>query len=65
MATYEVPKNAGKFIVVMASGGAFAVWNRKQGKGEVSIRVRTRKQAEEICAKLNRKDRGTTIEVWN
>ena len=64
MPTYEVPKNAGKFIVVVAQGGHFAVWNRKHGKGEVSIPVRTVAQAREICEKLNRKDRPTTIDVF-
>lgn len=64
MPTYDVPKNAGKFIVVVARGGHFAVWNRKNGDAEVSIPVRTIGQAREICKKLNQKDRPTQIGVF-
>ena len=63
MATYEIPKNAGKFIVVVASGGHFAVWNRKQGRGEVTIPVKTKKQADEICKKLNRGEHDGKVSV--
>ena len=56
MQTYIIPKNAGKFTVVVASGGHYAVWNRKQGKrkGEISIPVRTLKDARALCDRLNR-----------
>jgi len=54
MATYDIPKNAGKFTVVVARGGHFAVWNRKQGKAEIAIPVRTKKQAQEVADRLNR-----------
>ena len=63
MARFEIPKNAGKFTVVVARGGHYAVWNRKEGKLRVSIPVRTRKQAEEVCAKLNRGEHDGAIEV--
>jgi hypothetical protein len=63
MATYHIPKNAGKFQVVVASGGHFAVWNGKHGRNEVSIPVKTKKQAKEICAKINSGQHDGTIEV--
>ena len=63
MATYQIPKNAGKFTVVVARGGHFAVWNRKQGRDAVSIPVRTKKQAEQIAAKLNRGEHDGKISV--
>ena len=63
MATYDIPKNAGKFTVVVARGGHYAVWNRKNGRDEVAIPVKTRKQAEEICARLNRGDHQGKISV--
>lgn len=63
MPTYHVPRNAGKFIVVVAQGGHFAVWNRKNGKGEVSIPIRTVAKAREVCALLNQKGRPEEIVV--
>lgn len=63
MARYNIPPNAGKFTVVVARGGHFAVWNRKQGKHEVTIPVRDKKQAEAICKKINRGDHDGTISV--
>ncbi len=65
MATFTIPKNAGKFTVVVARGGHFCVWNRKQGKGEVSIPVRSKTQAQAICEKLNRGEHNGTISVYN
>ena len=63
MATYSIPANAGKFIVVVARGGHFAVWNRKSGKGEVTIPVKTKQQADEICRKINRGEHDGKISV--
>ena len=63
MATYEIPKNAGKFTVVVARGGHYAVWNRKNGRDEVVIPVKSKKQAQEICARLNRGDHQGKISV--
>ncbi len=63
MSSYSITSNSGKFIVVVAAGGHFAVWNRKHGKLDISIPVKTKKQAKEICEKLNRKDHGGAIEV--
>jgi hypothetical protein len=63
MARYRIPKNSGKFTVCTAQGGHYAVWNRKTGKHEIVIPVRSRKQADEICNKLNRGEHDGTIEV--
>ncbi len=63
MATYSIPPNAGKFIVVVARGGFFSVWNRKYGKMEVSIPVKNKKQADAICKRLNAKDHDGKISV--
>jgi hypothetical protein len=48
---------------VVARGGHFAVWNRKHGKDEIAIPVRTQKQAKEICEKLNRGQHNGKISV--
>lgn len=63
MALYKIPSNSGKFTVVAAQGGHYCVWNRKTGRHEVAIPVRRRKQAQEICDKLNRGQHDGTIEV--
>ena len=63
MATYEIPKSAGKFTVVVARGGHYAVWNRKSGRESISIPVRTKKQAEQIAMKLNRGEHNGKISV--
>jgi hypothetical protein len=63
MALYKIPQNSGKFTVVTAKGGHFCVWNKKNGRHEVTIPVRSRKLAQEICDKLNKRDHDGTIEV--
>ena len=63
MALYKIPKNSGKFTVRTAQGGHYAVWNRKTGRHEITIAVRSRKLADEICEKLNRGEHDGTIEV--
>ena len=49
----------------MGLGGTYKVWNGKQGKNEFAITCRTRKQAEEIAGKINRKEHSGEIEVFN
>ena len=63
MALYNIPKNSGKFTVVTARGGHFCVWNKKTGQHEITIPVRDRKLAQQICEKLNRGEHDGTIEV--
>jgi hypothetical protein len=65
MAKYSVPPNTGKVRVMMALGGKYAVWNGKQGKHEFRIFCRTKKQAEEVAQKINRREHDGTIDVWS
>ena len=64
MPKYKVPPNTGKVRVAMGVGGAFAVWNGKQGKNEFRILVRTRKQAEELAKIINEKKHDGEVDVW-
>ena len=62
MARIRIPKNAGKFQIV-AVGRGFAVANGKIGKSStILIPCKTRKQAEELCKKLNEKNHDG--EIW-
>ena len=63
MPRIDIPQNVGKVRVAMGLGGRFTVWNGKQGPGEFVIRCRDRKQAEEICRRINKKDHDGAIEV--
>jgi hypothetical protein len=63
MALHSVPPNTGKVRVAMFLGGKFCVWNGKHGKNEFRIVCHTRKQAEEVAGKINRKEHDGSIEV--
>ena len=63
MARYEIPEKVGKVRVAMALGNKFVVWNGKQGRGEFRILCRSRKEAEEIAGRINRKQHEGFIEV--
>lgn len=63
MALYKVPPNTGKVRVAMFHGGAYAVWNGKQGEHEFRILVRTRKQAEAIANVINEKRHNGEIDT--
>ena len=63
MALYKIPKDLGKVRVAMGLGGRFMVWNGKQGRGEFNIPCRSRKQAEEVCEKINSGRHDGEIEV--
>jgi hypothetical protein len=63
MARYEIPKNLGKVRLAVALGGKFAVWNGKQGRDEFRIVCRSRKEAQEIVARINRREHAGFIEV--
>jgi hypothetical protein len=62
---YSIPPNIGKVRVMMALGGRYAVWNGKDKKAKFEIICRTRKVAEEVAAKINKKDHNGEIEVLN
>jgi len=63
MPKYSIPPNTGKVRVAMGLGGTYKVWNGKQGKNEFAITCRTRKQAEEIAQKINRREHNGEIVV--
>ena len=65
MPKYTIPQNTGKVRVAMGLGGTYKVWNGKQGKNEFAITCRTRKQAEEIAGKINRKEHNGELEVFH
>jgi hypothetical protein len=60
---YTIPANIGKVRVAMGLGGKITVWNGKQGKHEFVIVCRTRKQANEVAEKINRKEHNGEIVV--
>ena len=64
MPKYEIPPNVGKVRVAMGVGGAYAVWNGKQGKNEFRILCRTRKRAEEVAKIINEKKHNGEVDVW-
>jgi hypothetical protein len=65
VAKFVIPKNVGKVRVAMGVGGAYAVWNGKQGKDEFRILCRNRKQAEGVAKVINEKKHGGEVAVWN
>ena len=64
MPKYTIPPNTGKVRVAMGVGGAYAVWNGKQGKNEFRILCRTRKRAEEVAKIINEKKHNGEIDVY-
>lgn len=60
---YKIPPNTGKVRVAMYVGGKITVWNGKQGQHEFAIVCRTRKQANEVAEKINRKQHDGEIDV--
>ena len=63
MARYDIPQNVGKVRVAIFLGNKYVVWNGKHGKHEFRIPCRDRKQAEEVAAKINRREHNGEIEV--
>jgi hypothetical protein len=59
---YQIPKSAGQFEILTSRSGTPLVWNRKSGKGKVSIPCRDLKQAKEVIEKL--KDLKNGGELW-
>ncbi len=64
MAIYQVPKYAGgQFHVRKSYAGTPMVWNGKTGKNKLVIPCRDRKQAEEVCQKLNTGDHNGAMRI--
>ncbi len=63
MARYQIPKNAGVFRVVsVRAPGMWGVWNDRTGPNKIRIACKNKKQAEELCKRLNDGDHDG--EVW-
>lgn len=63
MALYKIPQNLGKVRLAVTSGNVWVVWNGKQGRGEFSIKCKTRKQAEMIARMINKKEHTGEIDT--
>ena len=63
MPVYEVPPTARRFEIVKGRGGEYLVVSETTGRGGVTIPVRDERQAEELCARLNRGEHDGTVEV--
>ncbi len=61
MAKIEVPKKCGRVRVAVTQGNKYVVWNGKQGRGEFGIICRNKRQAQELCEKINTKDHDGTV----
>ncbi|SET70526.1 hypothetical protein [Thalassotalea agarivorans] len=62
MPKYQIPKSPGEFEIVESKSGTPLIWNRKNGKGKVSIPCRNWSHAEEVLEKLNDLKKGG--ELW-
>ena len=56
-----LPKHPGLFRVATARAGNFIVINDKTGKSQVIIPCQNKKEAEELCARLNKGDHNGVI----
>lgn len=65
MATITIPENAGQFRVQTARAGNLIVTNDRTGKKQVIIPVRSRAQADELCARLNAGEHNGQVSVPN
>jgi hypothetical protein len=63
MAKYKIPPNIGRVRVSVTLGNKFTCWNGKYGKDEWFIVCKNRKQAAEICEKINKKQHDGEIVV--
>lgn len=62
MPRYSIPKSAGEFEIVESKAGTPLIWNRKTGKGKVSIPCRDWDHADEVLEKLKSLPKGG--EIW-
>jgi hypothetical protein len=64
MARIRIPKNAGKFkVIVTGTGASCAVASDKSGGNRIIIPCKSFEQANELCEKLNRKDHPKEIRI--
>jgi hypothetical protein len=62
MPRHRIPKHAGKFDIVRAMAGNWAVWNNLRGKNRVWIVCRDKQHGEDVRDRLNAKNRPD--EIW-
>jgi hypothetical protein len=53
MARIQIPDNPGQFRVIKSYAGTPLIINDKTGKKRITIPCKTRKQADELCERLN------------
>ena len=51
-----LPKHPGLFRVAIARAGNYIVLNDKTGKSEIIIACRDKKEADDLCERLNKGD---------
>lgn len=61
MATYTLPGNPGFFRVIIGMTGNYIVTNDRTGKNQVLIPCASRREADELCERLNRGDHNGAI----
>ena len=62
MAIHKIPQNVGKVRVAVTMGNTWVVWNGKQGRYELSIPCKDRKQAELVARMINNKQHNGEID---
>ena len=63
MPLYQIPTSATHFEIAKSRDGSFLVVSHTTGTEGVAIPCRDEAQANEVCAKLNRRDHDGQIEV--
>ncbi len=63
MPLYQIPPTATRFEIARSKEGSFIVVSDTRGTDGVVIPCRDEAQAEELCAKLNRKDHAGEVDV--
>ena len=61
MFEFIIPPNAGPYRIVTSKAGTPLVMNTQSGKNKVRIACKTKKQAEEVCLRLNENDHNGTV----
>jgi len=60
----RIPKNPGRFTVELSMVKTYLVSNDRRGGNGILIPCRDKKQAEELCEKLNKLDPKIEHEIW-
>ena len=60
----RIPKNPGRFTVELSMVKTYIASNDKPGGNGIIIACKDKKQAEELCEKLNKLDPKQEHEIW-